>query len=59
VRRGQTTAQLALSWVLRQPVMTSVLIGASRVSQLEDNVGSLNNLDFSAAECAEIDAILK
>ncbi len=58
-RRGQTTAQLALSWVLRQPVMTSVLIGASRVSQLEDNVGSLNNLTFSAAECAEIDAILK
>jgi L-glyceraldehyde 3-phosphate reductase len=58
-RRGQTTAQLALSWVLRQPVMSSVLIGASRVSQLEDNVGSLDNLNFSAAECAEIDAILK
>lgn len=58
-RRGQTTAQLALSWVLRQPVMSSVLIGASRVSQLEDNVGSLNNLTFTAEECAEIDAILE
>ena len=58
-RRGQTTAQLALSWVLRQPVMTSVLIGASRVSQLEENVGALNNLTFSDGEIREIDEILK
>ena len=58
-RRGQTTAQLALSWILQQPVMTSVLIGASRVSQLEDNVGALDKLDFSDAELKEIDAILK
>jgi len=58
-KRGQTTSQFALSWVLRQPVMTSVLIGASRVSQLEENVGALNNLDFSKEELAEIDEILK
>ena len=58
-RRGQTTAQFALSWVLRQPVMTSVLIGASRVSQLEDNVAALNRLDFSEEEIREIDEILK
>ena len=58
-RRGQTTAQMALSWVLRQPVMTSVLIGASRVSQLEENAGALNNLIFSDEEIREIDEILK
>ncbi|WP_312695506.1 L-glyceraldehyde 3-phosphate reductase [Caproiciproducens sp.] len=58
-RRGQTTAQLALSWVLRQTVITSVLIGASRVSQLEENVGALNNLTFSDGEIREIDEILK
>lgn len=58
-RRGQTTSQFALSWVLHQPVMTSVLIGASRVSQLEENVGALKNLDFSDAELKEIDEILK
>lgn len=57
-RRGQTTAQFALSWVLHQPVMTSVLIGASRVSQLEENIGALNNLDFSEEEIREIDEIL-
>jgi len=58
-RRGQTTAQFALSWVLQQPVMTSVLLGASRVSQLEENVGALNNLVFSAEEHREINEILK
>lgn len=58
-RRGQSTAQLALAWILHQPVMTSVLIGASRVSQLEDNVGALKNLDFSDVELAEIEQILK
>jgi L-glyceraldehyde 3-phosphate reductase len=58
-RRGQTTAQFALSWVLRQPGMTSVLIGASRVSQLEENVAAINTLDFSEAELKQIDEILK
>lgn len=57
-RRGQTTAQFALSWVLRQPVMASVLIGASRVSQLEENVGALSRLDFTEDELREIDALL-
>jgi L-glyceraldehyde 3-phosphate reductase len=54
-RRGQTLAQLALAWTLRDPRVTSTLIGASSVQQLEDNVGSLANLDFSADELAEID----
>jgi L-glyceraldehyde 3-phosphate reductase len=54
-RRGQSLAQLALAWGLRDPRMTSVLIGASSVKQLEDNVGALGNLEFSAEELAEID----
>lgn len=58
-RRGQTTSQFALSWVLCQPVMASVLIGASRVSQLEENVDALKNLDFTEEELREIDDILK
>ncbi len=57
-RRGQTMAQLALAWVLRHKGMTSVLIGASRVSQIEDGVGTINNLKFSPDELQEIDAIL-
>jgi L-glyceraldehyde 3-phosphate reductase len=54
-RRGQTLAQLAIAWTLRDPRMTSALIGASRVEQIEDAVGALKNLSFSAAELAEID----
>jgi len=54
-RRGQTLAQLALAWGLRDPRMTSVLIGASSVAQLEDNVGALKNLHFTNEELAEID----
>jgi L-glyceraldehyde 3-phosphate reductase len=54
-RRGQTLAQLALAWVLRDKRVTSVLIGASSVRQLEQNVGALGNLEFSADELAEID----
>jgi L-glyceraldehyde 3-phosphate reductase len=57
-RRGQSLAQLALAWVLRLPEITTVLIGASRVSQLEDNLKALDNLAFTAEELAEIDAIL-
>ena len=57
-RRGQPLAQLALAWVLRHPGMTSALVGASRVSQIEDAVGALANLEFSVAELAEIDAVV-
>ena len=58
-RRGQTTAQLALSWVLRVPVMASVLIGASSPGQLEENVKCVGHSSFSAEEIAEIENILK
>jgi len=53
--RGQTLAQMALAWVLRDDHVTSVLIGASRVSQIEDCVGALKRLDFTLDELAEID----
>ncbi|HSC89052.1 MAG TPA: L-glyceraldehyde 3-phosphate reductase [Polyangiaceae bacterium] len=55
--RGQTLAQMAVAWTLRTPTVTSALIGASRVSQIEDVVGALARLDFSAEELARIDAI--
>jgi L-glyceraldehyde 3-phosphate reductase len=54
-RRGQKLAQMALAWVLRDPRVTSALIGASSVEQLETNVAALENLEFSEAELAEID----
>jgi L-glyceraldehyde 3-phosphate reductase len=54
-RRGQSLAQLALAWTLRDPRMTSTLIGASSVAQLEDSLGALGRLDFSEDELAEID----
>ena len=57
-RRGQSVAQLAVSWLLIDPRITSVLIGASKVSQIYDNVGALKNLDFSEEEKAEIRRIL-
>lgn len=59
VERGQTLAQMALAWTLRGGRVTSVLIGASRVGQLDDNVGALERLDFSAEELARIESILK
>jgi L-glyceraldehyde 3-phosphate reductase len=55
LRRGQTLAQLALAWTLRDPRVTSALIGASSVEQLEANVAALDKLDFSDEELAEID----
>ncbi len=58
-QRGQTLAQMALSWVLRRNTMTSVIIGASRFEQINDNVKAIENLEFSAEELAEIDEILK
>ncbi len=56
--REQTLAQMALAWVLRHEVMTSVLIGASKISQIEDAVGTLQHLDFSADELQQIETIL-
>ena len=53
--RGQTLAQMALAWVLRDPRVTSALIGASSVAQLEENLAALERLDFSGDELAEID----
>lgn len=58
-RRGQTLAQMALAWVLRHQEMTSVLIGASKVSQIEDAVGMLNKVEFSNDELQQIENILK
>ena len=57
--RGQTLAQMALAWVLRDSRMTSALIGASRVEQIEQNVAAIANLAFSGEELTNIDAILK
>ena len=54
-RRGQTLAQLALAWVLRDPTVASTLIGASSVAQLDENLGALANLDFTPEELSEID----
>ncbi|KWH60954.1 MULTISPECIES: L-glyceraldehyde 3-phosphate reductase [Burkholderia] len=54
-RRGQSLAQMALAWVLRDGRVTSALIGASRAEQVRENVGALKNLEFSAEELAEID----
>src|SRR5689334_397714 len=54
-RRDQSLAQLALAWALRDPRMTSLVIGASSVAQLEANLGALVNLEFTDAELAEID----
>jgi L-glyceraldehyde 3-phosphate reductase len=54
-RRGQSLAQMALAWTLRDPRVTSALVGASSVSQLETNVAALERLEFTAEELAEID----
>jgi len=57
-QRGQTLAQMALAWILSRKQITSVLIGASSVSQLEANVATLNNLDFTRDELAYLENIL-
>ncbi|QIS03841.1 L-glyceraldehyde 3-phosphate reductase [Nocardia brasiliensis] len=57
-RRGQTLAQLALAWALRDERVTSLVIGASTTGQLEQNVGALDRLEFETEELAEIDALL-
>jgi len=56
--RGQTLAQMALTWVLRHPEVTSAVIGASRVAQIEDGVGALKKLEFAKEELEEIEKIL-
>ncbi|MDB6114175.1 MAG: L-glyceraldehyde 3-phosphate reductase [Lacunisphaera sp.] len=56
--RGQSLAQMALAWVLRQPAVTSALIGASRVAQIEENLGALQAPPFTTGELANIDRIL-
>jgi L-glyceraldehyde 3-phosphate reductase len=57
-QRGQTMAQMALAWVLRQKAVTSALVGASKPKQIEDCVAALNHLDFSNEELLEISSIL-
>ena len=56
--RGRSLAQLALAWALRDPRMTSVIIGACSVAQLEANVAATGNLDLTDEELSEIDQIL-
>jgi L-glyceraldehyde 3-phosphate reductase len=58
-RRGQTLAQMAIAWALRDPRVTSALIGARTVEQLADSLKSLENLSFSAEELNEIDQYAK
>ncbi len=58
-RRGQTLAEMALAWVLKDERMTSVIVGASSVKQLADNLHTLNNLSFTPEELAEIEGILR
>ncbi len=59
ISRNQSLAQMALAWVLRQPAVTSVLVGASSVNQLADSIKSLANLNFPANELQQIEDILK
>jgi L-glyceraldehyde 3-phosphate reductase len=59
IKRGQALAQMSLAWALRGGRVTSVIIGASKVSQIEENVGAINNLDFNDDELHQIDEISK
>jgi L-glyceraldehyde 3-phosphate reductase len=58
VARGQSLAQLAIAWVLRHKAMTSALVGASRVAQIDENVAALDNLALSTDELSAIDSVL-
>ena len=58
-QRGQTLAEMAVAWVLRDPRVTSALVGTSKVSQVDDNVAALKNLKFSAEELNKIDGALE
>ncbi len=57
-QRGQTLAEMAVAWVLRDPRVTSALVGTSKVQQVDDNVAALKNLSFTAEELRRIDGIL-
>ena len=57
-KRNQSLAQMSLAWVLRQPAVTTALIGASKVSQIEDAIGALQNLSFTDPELKKIEVIL-
>lgn len=59
IHRGQSLAQMALAWILRFPAVTSVLMGASSVQQVEENVAALDNLEFSKEELDAIDKLTK
>src|SRR4029077_6311990 len=58
-RRGQTLAQMAVAWTVRDPRMTSAIIGVSSVSQLEENLAALGNTEFSKADEDEIDSVVR
>jgi len=58
-QRGQSLAQMSLAWVLRDSRVTSALIGASKPSQIEENVKALDNLKFTDKELQQIETILK
>lgn len=58
-KRGQSLAQMSIAWVLRNPIITSALIGSSRAEQIDDAVGALNNLNFSIEELRAIDEAVK
>ena len=58
VNRGQSLAQMALSWVLREEGVSSVLVGVSKVSQLEDNVRCIDNTAFTDEELKAIDSVI-
>ncbi len=58
-RRGQKLSQMALAWVLRDPRVTSAIVGVSSVAQLEENIGALDNMKFTREELAEIDRITR
>ncbi len=57
-KRGQKLSQMALSWAMREPVMTSLIIGASRLGQIKENLQAMDNCEFTPEELAQIDAIL-
>ncbi|GHV28651.1 hypothetical protein FACS1894176_11260 [Bacteroidia bacterium] len=57
-KRGQTLAEMSLAWLLYHPAVTSVIVGASSVAQLKDNMNTINNYDFSQEELMQIDSLL-
>ncbi|MBF1010390.1 MAG: aldo/keto reductase, partial [Lachnoanaerobaculum sp.] len=58
-KREQSLAQMALAWVLKDGIVTSVLIGASKAEQVLDNIAAINNTEFSDEELKKIDKIVK